>query len=279
MLLTVFTPTYNRAYALRKLYDSLCDQTFSDFEWMVVDDGSTDDTENLVLSFIDEGKILVRYIKQENGGKHRAINCGVKNASGMLFFIVDSDDYLTKDALQQVAQQFESVSDDDGFAGVSGMRITPEGQRIGGEVSFDTQDCTSLDLRMRYRISGDMAEVWRTDILRNYPFPEIDGEKFCPEALVWNRIAQHYKLRYFNRGIYVCQYLPDGLTAKITRLRQESSGASMMYYSELFHYHIPWMQKIKAVLNFWRFAAYSGETWGERINHGLRGWTRMGYKR
>jgi glycosyltransferase involved in cell wall biosynthesis len=101
-MITIFTPTYNRAYSLRRLYDSLCKQTSNDFEWLVVDDGSTDDTENLINSFIADGKVDIRYFKQANGGKHRAINFGVREARGELFFIVDSDDQVTPDAVEWI---------------------------------------------------------------------------------------------------------------------------------------------------------------------------------
>jgi glycosyltransferase involved in cell wall biosynthesis len=264
MLLTVFTPTYNRAYSLRKLYDSLCGQTFSDFEWLVVDDGSTDDTENLVHSFIDEEKILIRYIKQENGGKHRAINRGVQEARGELFFIVDSDDYLTVDALQLLSDNFDCV--DETYVGISGRRQNGNGEYIGGILDYETLDCTYLELCFKYHIECDMAEAWRTDILRQYPFPSFDGEFFCPEALVWNRFALKYKIRYFNKGIYICEYLKDGLTAKITGLRMQSAGCSMLYYSELNKMNIPRMQKRKAAINFWRFAFCKKGLWSQKIS-------------
>lgn len=253
-MITVFTPAYNRAYTLGKLYESLCKQTSTDFEWLIVDDGSTDDTEKLIASFINENKMTIRYIKQPNGGKHRAINRGVKEASGELFFIVDSDDWLACNAMERIQYHYENIKGDASFAGVCGLRSYADGRRIGGEVDFKILDCSSLDFRMKYKIKGDMAEVFRTEILRKYPFPEIEGEYFCPEALVCNRIAQTYKLRYFYEKIYLCEYLPDGLTAKITKLRMSSSFTSMLYYSELYGMSIPFLQKMKAAINYWRFA-------------------------
>ena len=253
-MLTIFTPTYNRAYILTQLYESLCRQTCKEFEWLVVDDGSGDNTEELVKSFIEKDLITIRYYKQPNGGKHRAINTGVKLAQGELFFIVDSDDYLTDDAVEWIKSEYETIRNDDRFAGLSGCRQTLNGERIGGALPFERRDCNMLDLRLKYGVSGDMAEVYITNILREYPFIEIDGEKFCPEALVWNRIARRYMIRWVNRGIYVCQYLPDGLTAHITRIRMKSPKTAKLYYSELYRGPIPFMQKVKSVVNFWRFA-------------------------
>ena len=101
--ITVFTPSFNRAHLLSRLYDSLLKQTTNDFEWLIVDDGSTDDTETKVEEFINKGELPIRYYKQQNGGKHRAINTGVQLASGELFFIVDSDDGLVHDCIQKVS--------------------------------------------------------------------------------------------------------------------------------------------------------------------------------
>ncbi len=251
--LTIFTPTYNRAYCIGRLYESLCRQTCRDFEWLIVDDGSTDDTESLVNTWLAEGRITIRYIKQLNGGKHRAINRGVKDAKGELFFIVDSDDWLIPDAISRIMFHFNSISENNEFVGVCGLKATPDGKRVGGECNFGILDCSSLDFRCHYNIKGDMAEVVRTAVLRLFPFPEYENERFCPEALVWNRIALKYKFRYFYEKIYICEYLPDGLTAKITKLRYESPVASTQYYSEYTRMPVPFAQKIKGAINYWRF--------------------------
>lgn len=255
MLITVFTPTYNRAYILQKLYQSLLQQTCMDFEWLVVDDGSTDNTSELFEQWqAEENSFPIRYFKQPNGGKHKAINRGVNEAKGELFFIVDSDDILSTEAIQRIINQYLPIRNDMSFGGVCGLRAYHNGERIGGECNFGTLDCTSLDFRYKYHIKGDMAEVIRTNVLKEFPFPEIEGERFCPEALIFNRIATKYKLRYFYEKVYLCEYLEDGLTASIVKVRMNSPQTSIMYYSELFYMPIPFVQKIKAAINFWRFA-------------------------
>ena len=264
-MITVFTPTYNRAYIIGNLYTSLCKQTCEDFEWLVVDDGSTDRTEALIQTYITEGKITVRYFKQKNQGKHVAINKGVCEAKGELFFIVDSDDYLSTDAIEKVLFYYRQVEHDYLFAGISGIRTTFTGKRIGGKIKNGILDCSSLDLRLRYHVEGDMAEVYRTSILKKYPFPVFEGESFCPEALIWNRISLNYKLRFVDEEIYFCEYRPDGLTAKIIRLRMESPRASMLYYSELYRMHIPFLQKLKAAINYWRFAFCSQSSFSLKL--------------
>lgn len=256
-MITIFTPTYNRAYTLPKLYASLLIQTNTDFEWLIVDDGSTDNTEELIRGYMAESKITIRYEKQPNGGKHRAINRGVQLAEGELFFIVDSDDYLTAEAVERMLVYYSEINDMDSFVGVSGIRVYPDGKKVGGEVDYQTLDTNAVDFRFVHRVRGDMSEAYKTKIMKQFPFPEIEAERFCPESLVWNRIAQVGKLRYNNEGIYVCNYLPDGLTAKITRMRMESPEASLICYSELYAMNIPCVQKMKAVINFWRFAPCS----------------------
>ena len=266
MKITVFTPTYNRAYILPQLYASLARQSYEDFEWLIVDDGSTDNTKELVDKWILENKVCLRFFAQQNGGKHRAINLGARKAQGELFFIVDSDDFLTENALERIVAHYDAIKDDDIFAGVCGLRCYPDGKRIGGESDFHILECSPLEFRFTYKIDGDMAEVVRTEILRNYPFPEIDNEKFCAEAVVFNRIAQKYKLRYFYEKIYVCSYLPDGLTAKIIKIRMTSPMSSMICYAELTHFDIPFMQKVKAAINYWRFSFCSTKSLIKRIH-------------
>lgn len=270
MKITVFTPAYNRGYVISQLYESLCRQSYKDFEWLVVDDGSTDDTGTLIEKFIAEQKITIRYFRQENGGKHRAINRGVREACGELFFIVDSDDYLADNALERVAFHYGNVKDDSSFCGVSGVCARAgSGERIGGEESWETLDCTCLEFRYKHKVKGDMAEVFRTSVMREFPFPEIPGERFCTESLVWNRMAQKYKMRYFYEKIYICEYLPDGLTAGSVRSRRNSPEAAMIAYAEFTRYEgLPLLQRIKGGINFWRFAFCSKRGFFSKLKQG-----------
>ena len=255
MLITVFTPTYNRAHLLPRLYESLCRQTFKDFEWVIVDDGSTDGTRSLTLSLSSrEGTFFpVRYFYQENGGKHRAINRGIKEAKGELFLILDSDDTLPTQSLEFISHYYQQIKGDASFGGVCGYMANHDGTVIGHGCDVPVLDTNSIDLRYKYHVKGDMLEVYRTSVLKEFPFPEIDGEKFVPEAMVWNRIASKYKLRVFHEVIYYRDYLDGGLTDKIVKIRMTSPIASMMTYAELNGYDIPFVSKVKAAINYWRF--------------------------
>ena len=254
MLVTVATPAYNRAYLLPRLYNSLCSQSCTDFEWLVVDDGSTDGTECTMLDFASEGRISIRYIKKPNGGKHTAVNLAAKEAKGELLFIADSDDWLTDTAIADVIEAYLPIRDDESFAGVCGVDAFPDGRVVGSGLPQQTIDATPQDIRGKWGVSGDLKEVFRTDVLRRYPFPEIEGERFCPEALVWNHIGRKYRLRYIDKVIYIAEYQPDGITSGITRARMKSPVASMMTYAEWFDMAESTKAKLRMAINFWRFA-------------------------
>lgn len=243
--ITIFTPTYNRGYIIENLYKSLKKQTFNDFEWVVVDDGSTDNTKDLFEKIFkdNERNFNLIYEQTNNGGKHRAINRGLQLASGELFFIVDSDDYLTDDALELIDSMEKSIPESEKrtlFAGVCALRGYSPYEIIGTTFEGDILDITTLE-RIKYGIDGDKAEVFYTDILKRYPFPEFEGEKFLTECVVWDRIASDgFKLRFFNKICYITEYLEDGLSAKYNQIMDTNPKGKGLYlyqcglYGKLF---------------------------------------------
>ena len=260
-MITVLTPTYNRASLLINLYQSLIKQDFGDFEWVIVDDGSVDATTDNVDQFIQERKIVITYIQQLNGGKHRALNRGVKEAKGELVLIVDSDDSLPNKSLSIIYSHYLDIKDNSSIGGVCGLMAHHDGTIIGERKISSSMNLSSIEMRYKYGFVGDVCEVFKTEVLREFPFPEIENEKFCPEALVWNRIATKYKLHYFNEVIYYRDYLDGGLTSKIVRIRMNSPIASMICYAELNQVDIPFKDKFKAAINYWRFRlCYSGSS-------------------
>lgn len=213
-MITVFTPTFNRVYIIDKLYKSLLAQTVTDFEWLVVDDGSTDNTEEYFAEISNnQNPFNIVYVKQQNGGKHRAINRGVQLAHGELFFIVDSDDYLLENAVEKLIQWQNDLDNNKKWAGISGARGYTSEKYVGGMHSAESfVDCKNTE-RESYNLYGDKAEAYFTDVLRQYPFPEFEGENFITEEVVWNAIAlDGYYLRWYKDIIYICDYLEDGLT-------------------------------------------------------------------
>ena len=253
-MITILTPTFNRAHLLPRLFESLTHQTDFNFEWLVMDDGSTDGTSDLFAgkTFLS-APFPIRYYQQENGGKHRALNAGVKQAKGDFIFIADSDDWLLPQSVAIVGLHTSAIADDNTFAGVAGLDVFDDERIVGTGLPQDIIDCNAMDIRYRYHVDGDLKEVFKTTVLQEFPFPEIQDEKFCPEQLVWFRIAQKYKLRYFNTPIYVAEYQPNGITASIIRVRMLAPQATCMMYAEMLAYKIPFKEKIKAAINFWRF--------------------------
>lgn len=257
--ISILTPTYNRGELLLPLYDSLKNLTFKDFEWLIVDDGSEDDTEQYALSWIahniENTEFPIRYIKKSNGGKHTAINRGVREANGELILILDSDDTLPSDSLATIAQYFEQCKDYKDCAGVCGLMAHHDGQLIGTGFPKDPMYESALQFRYAKKgnVTGDLLEVYKTSVMREFSFPEIENEKFCPESLVWNRIANKYKLFCFNKVIYYRDYLEGGLTSKIVRIRMNSPIASTMTYAEMLDYNISLKWKIRSAINYWRF--------------------------
>lgn len=252
-MITVFTPTYNRGGLLNRLYESLKRQTYKEFEWIVVDDGSTDETRSVVENFKQEASFPIKYLYTINGGKHRAINKGVQMAQGELFFIADSDDWLLEDSLEIVAKQSENIKNKEQFGGICGVDISPSGHIIGSGLPSNIIDTNTMDIRYKFGVKGDLKEVFYTRVLKEFPFPEIDCENFCPEDLVWSRIATKYQLRFINLPIYVADYQEKGLSSMIVEIRMKSPVASMMTYLEMLDYNIPLSTKFKCSINYWRF--------------------------
>ncbi len=220
MILTVFTPAYNRGYCLSRLYQSLQDQTNKNFQWLIVDDGSTDDTESLVKVWQEENSLSIRYIKQENAGKMKAHNTGVLATETEAFVCIDSDDWLVKDAVEKilVAWEKEEISKREKICGIVAYRgkedeVTPLGTHFPVGVEKST-----LSGLYAQGFEGDSTLILKTEVLKKYLFPIINGEKFITEAYVYDQIDQTYAYCVLPTVITVCKYLEDGLTNNLGKL-------------------------------------------------------------
>jgi len=253
--LTILTPTYNRATLLRDLHASLMMQTCMDFEWVIVDDGSVDHTSELIEDFSEDKSFPIRYFKKYNGGKHTAINRGLQEAKGTLTLILDSDDELPFYAVETIKQRWEELSaaGHKGHVGGICFYMAHRNGEVIGTPLYNDIETNSIEMRYRLGISGDMCEIFKTDVLKQFPFPEFAQEKFCPEQLIWFRIAQKYNLRLYRDVVYYRDYLEGGLTDHIVKIRMESPMASCMTYGEMLSMKIPFRAKIKAAINYWRF--------------------------
>lgn len=266
---TIFTPTYNRGYILTNLYNDLKKQTFKDFEWLIVDDGSTDNSEELINKFKSENVLNINYIKKENGGKHTAINTGVKNASGELFFIVDSDDGLVNDSLQVIIDEWNSIEDKSNLSGVVGLCEHTNGEIVGTKMPEEHKICHFADLYFKYNVKGDKSLVLLTDVIKKYPFPERKEVKFLPESVVWHEISKDYTVKCINKTMIIRDYLDDGLTQNImSKSSLKGRALEFLYLINQNTYQIskyPYMW-LKNYINLARYSLLSESSYFKEIN-------------
>jgi hypothetical protein len=244
-MISVLTPTYNRKYTIPRLYDSLKSQVDDDFEWVVVDDGSSDGTHDLIRDYQSESNFIIRYCHQSNAGKHAALNTGVGLCSGEWILIVDSDDYLDANALSLVSENLINVSNN--VVGVCFRKKYIDGTSIGRELVGEVKLMTPIEAGHYY--GGDLAYVFRRDVMLKCPFPVFEGERFVPELCIWNRISDFGNIWYFS-GVcfYVCEYLFDGYSANFkSNLRKNPRGFAYHYKDVLFRESIL-IYKVKALL-------------------------------
>jgi glycosyltransferase involved in cell wall biosynthesis len=215
-LITIFTPTYNRAYILPQLYQSLKKQTDRNFEWVIVDDGSTDETSTLVSQWIKEAQLDIVYYRQNNQGKHIAINSGLELAKGELFFIVDSDDSLTTDAVE-VIRDFWHQKGSNLYSGILSYRKFPNGKLVGTRLPENITHCKLREC-CKYGSSGDKVVIYRTDVIGKFRYPKFGNEKFFGESYVFNQIDDDYDMLVMNQPIYLFDYQSDGLSQNFRNL-------------------------------------------------------------
>lgn len=231
-LLTILTPTYNRGEYLIKLYESLKRQINKSFIWYIEDDGSTDQTKQIVAGFQRENLVPIRYERKENGGKHTAINAAVKHIDTELTMIVDSDDLLTPDATQTIFEDW-ITNVEAGISGLVYLRGYSGFEVIGDKWPHDEQFGNTITHTCNKGVKGDKAEVFQTELLKQYPFPEFRREKFLSEACVWIEIAKGRTFFMRNKIIYITQYLEGGLT-KSGRTMQMRNPKGAFYNAKAY---------------------------------------------
>lgn len=246
---TIFTPTYNREKYITNLYQSLCKQTVLPFEWIIVDQGS-DKTEMLINQFLNEAPFPIVYKRLDHDrGISRAFNLMLNIAGGTLVMKVDDDDTLTANAIEAIIEMESTITEKTGYAGVSGLKQHSDGRIIGQEWKHKVNwiDCTNLE-RSQYSLTGDKAEAYYLNILREYgPMPTVPGEFFTWEAVLWDRIAHAgKKIRWFNRKICYAEYLPGGATHTRVEARKNNFFTYSIFVSERMNYkEIPFLSRLK----------------------------------
>ena len=258
MMLTVFTPTYNRATLLPRLYESLLLQTNQDFEWLIVDDGSTDETERVVEQLRDEQRIQIRYIKKENGGKHTAHNEAVKHASGKWFMCVDSDDILSPHAVSAISEAEKHLLKAD--CGFLAYKI-----RLGGELLCDTFSQTGNIHYSIYQYSnvlstgGEYVIVLFTLLAEKFPYPVIENERFIGECVLYDRLdLDGYTICPLPEVLEECEYQPDGLTSRFYQMMLRNPGGYQIYHAQRIDLAISFRERLRHCISYQAFRRMSG---------------------
>lgn len=233
-MITIVTTTYNRASTIPRLYKSLCAQSSLDFEWIVVDDGSVDDTPKLLSEISVSSPFPIKLIRQPNGGKHVALNTGVQSSRLPWIFIVDSDDALVSSAVETVVSGIRGEIQTN-VVGWCYRRAFFDMRLIGSKVDEDYSPKYMSPTEAGHLFKGDLAYVFKTDLLRKHKFPVFDGEKFVPELYIWNKIGDEGLIRcYGDTIIYLCDYLEDGYSVNFsTNLRKNPIGFLTFYRSQI----------------------------------------------
>lgn len=259
LAITVMTPSYNRAHTLPRVYESLLAQTFQDFEWLIVDDGSTDDTKKLVEGWIADQKLNIRYVWQTNQHKKVAFNHGVREAKGELLVALDSDDTMLPNALEDMWQRWSALADKEQYVGICGLCARPDGSVVGDKYPQDSMSITTLEMYFKYKVRGEKFGCLVTNVLRQFPFPEnIPG--FVPESLVWRSIARAgYKTLFVNHIYRTYFDSTDSLSQEGAVSGDKHALGLLWLAKDMVNDCLPWFQYqpiefIKAAIRYNRFA-------------------------
>jgi len=281
---TVFTPTYNRAATLARVYESLQRQTFTDFEWIIVDDGSTDETAELVQQWRSESSFPIRYIWQPNQGKHVAFNRGVELARGELFLPHDSDDESLAGALERLKHHWDQIPEAsrDGFASVTGLCVDQDGHLVGDRFPSDVLDTTPCELIYRYKVRGEKWGFTRTDVLKEFPFPEDGQTRFIPESLVWDAVATRYRTRFVNEVLRVYWLRGGGRSAETAPAFEPARHAHglALWHLLTLNTHLEWFRYdpksfVVSAIEYTRFASLDHQSPLLQVRRLTSPWARL----
>ena len=233
MKISILTPTYNRANLLRKLYDSLLlnSEHEVEIEWLIMNDGSNDNTEEMIKSFILDKKIDIKYFKQENQGKMVAINNLVKEATGDLIVDCDSDDYFTEDAFEIIKKEYEKNKQEKNIYGLCFLKYNQNGENMGDE--FKNNKTTMFDLYFKEGETGEKAIVFNSDIRKRFRHELEHNEKFVTEARMYHKMDEKYKMICINKPIMICEYQKEGYTQNIIKQFKENPYGYYEYFKEI----------------------------------------------
>lgn len=238
-MVTIFTPTYNRGDKLRRVYESLIAQTNYDFEWLIIDDGSSDNTETVVKSF-DQSFFQIVYEKKENGGKHTAYNRALELAQGQYFFCVDSDDWLEESAIEKIRNFVRNL--DAKF--ILAYKTDISGTQLSDSFPENIEKISLFELNGKYHCGGEFSIIFRTDFAREYPFPVFTGEKFVTESVVYDKMALVEEVFLLRKVVTICEYQEDGLSHNLNCIMKNNPAGYCLYFMQRIDLQRTMMQRI-----------------------------------
>ncbi|EMI9090639.1 glycosyltransferase [Bacillus cereus] len=230
--LTIFTPTYNRAYCLQGCYESLKQQTCKDFIWLIIDDGSDDYTKELVHSWISENCISIRYYWQENQGMHGAHNTAYEMIDTELNVCIDSDDSMPSDAVEKIIS-FWDENGSDQVSGIIALDLYKDGTVIGSKLPLKLKRSTLFNLYNKHGVTGDKKLVYRTELTRKYPYPVFKNEKYVGLAYKYYMLDQKYEMLLMNEALCYVEYMPDGSSMNMLSQYRKNPKGFAFYRKEL----------------------------------------------
>ena len=262
--LTIFTPTYNRAYILPKLYESLLRQSSKNFVWLVGDDGSSDKTKDLVQQFQAEGKLEIIYFFQENKGKHFAVNKGLESTVTEFFSVLDSDDYLADNAVEEIKKLSYKIQNSNEIAGFTFIRFS-EKINYDKEKYGQKEWISHRKIIYNWEFPGEMCFCLKTAIHQRFLFPEFEGEKFCAESLVLRRIEREYKFLCTDKVLAFGDYLNDGLSSNFYKLLLNNPKGSLLNIKERFKDQLTKAEKDELAKTYWDIASKTKQDFKEKF--------------
>ncbi len=263
---TVFTPTFNRCSTLHRVYDSLRLQTFRDFEWLIVDDGSTDGTIELVEKWQTESNFPIRYVYQENQGKPAAFNRGVQEAQGELFLTLDSDDACVPNALERLKYHWDGIPpvEKDKFSAVTVLCKDQNGRLIGDKFPCDVLDSDWIESFFKYKVKGEKWGFQRTDVLKQFPFPTVPNVKFISEGVLWFALSRRFKTRFVNEILRI-YHTNDKAGDRLTALTPAVLVGRALFHKYVLNELIDWWllspaNVFRSAINFSRYSFGVGKS-------------------
>lgn len=261
---TVFTPTFNRRHTLHRCYESLAAQTLRDFEWLIVDDGSEDGTEELVKVWEKENRVPIRYVRRRHRGAHHAHLTCLEEARGEFIIKLDSDDGCTPEALARLHRHWLAIpaSERGRYAGVTALCQDEAGALVGSVFPHSPLDCTAAALEYQHRVRGEKWGFVRADVLRRFPFPKNVPGNFIPESYVWSQVSRHYLTRHINEVLRVYWTDAPSLVHGRPNPRRNAAGHRLMFQMVLNN-EAGWcarapLRLLRAAAQFTRFSWLSG---------------------